>query len=61
MSKSEEQVTVDFDGQVHETDGAWLLRFGKRDVWLPKAAIEVDWDAGEVTMPEKLAMEKGLI
>jgi hypothetical protein len=30
-------------------------------VWLPKALVEVNADDGTVTMPEWLAVEKGLV
>lgn len=50
---------------VHETDKAILLFDGAEKVWLPKAAIEIDRDRAdglvEVTLPERLAKEKGLI
>lgn len=45
---------------VHETDKAWLLDVGnEKPVWVPKSAAEFDGET--LTMPEPLAMEKGLI
>ncbi len=39
-----------------------------RAVWLPKAAVEVEWLSGKsergcaiITMPERLAIDKGLV
>lgn len=43
----------------HETEKAYLIFDGTKEVWLPKSQVEVE--DGEVTMPEWLAMEKGLI
>ncbi len=45
---------------VHETEKAWLLDFGEaKPVWIPKSAAE--FDGKELTLPEPLALEKGLI
>lgn len=60
---------VDVEGTlVHETkpgkadEGAYLFDFGgKEPVWLPKSACE--WDAHDKTMtlPERLATDKGIV
>lgn len=53
--------------KVHETDKAVLFKESDGDedgVWLPKSSIEVQHKRGniyEVTLPEYLAHEKGLI
>lgn len=47
---------------VHQTDAAVLLESaetGKQE-WAPKSVAEV-YDDGTVTMPESMAIEKGLI
>lgn len=47
---------------IHETQKARLFDFGDSDpVWLPKSQHE--WDKGErlVTLPERIALDKGLI
>lgn len=47
---------------IHETEKARRFDFGGSEpVWLPKSSHE--WDAEEqtVTLPEPLALEKGLI
>lgn len=47
---------------VHETDRARLLDFGDdKPVWLPKSTHEWDEDSGTVTLPEPMAVEKGLV
>lgn len=51
---------------VHQTEKAVLVDAGgDRNVWLPRSAIEIECDANgktwTVTLPERLAMEKGLI
>jgi hypothetical protein len=51
---------------VHQTDRAVLIDHGgDENVWLPKSAIEIERDASgktwTVTLPERLAQEKGLI
>lgn len=53
---------VDIEGEVREPGTDLAIRFydGQRTVWLPRSQIEIG-DDGTVTMPEWLAMEKGLI
>ena len=46
---------------VHETPLAWLFNDGRKETWLPKSACEFDQVAGILTLPEPLALEKGLI
>lgn len=43
-----------------ETEKAWLIFDGAKEVWLPKSQAEHNPD-GTFTMPEWLATEKGLI
>ena len=58
---SGESDLVDIGGFVlHETDKAVLFDDGTRKVWLPKSLVEIGSN-GTVTMPEWLAMDKGLI
>ena len=54
-------VDIDFDRVVHRTAAAVLLEIDGEDVWLPLSAVEIDEDNKTVTMPERLANEKGLI
>jgi RNase P/RNase MRP subunit p29 len=45
---------------VHETEKAWLLDTGeKKPTWVPKSSAE--FDGTTLTIPEPLALEKGLI
>lgn len=51
---------------VHQTDKAILVDHGGgENVWPPKSAVEFERDANgktwTVTLPERLALEKGLI
>lgn len=47
---------------IHETEKARRFDFGGDEpVWLPKSAHEWDEDENTVTLPEPLAIEKGLI
>lgn len=51
---------------VHQTEKAVLVDHGgAANVWLPRSAIEIERDPGgktwTVTLPERLAAEKGLI
>lgn len=53
---------TDVEGTIiHETDGAWLLKFDadKDPVWIPKSVGE-EYPGG-ITMPEKWAIEKGIV
>ena len=43
------------------TDLSWRFSDGDVEVWLPKSQCEWDEEEGMMTMPEWLAMEKGLI
>jgi hypothetical protein len=47
----------------HETDRAYLIFDGSKQVWLPKSMVEhSDHDGADIfTMPEWLAKEKGLL
>jgi hypothetical protein len=46
---------------IHETDKAWLLGINGEEVWLPKSLVEYDVQDKVVTLPERVAMDKGLI
>jgi hypothetical protein len=51
----------DFAGEVRrETERAWLVFDGVKEVWLPKSQVESNGD-GTFTLPEWLASEKGLV
>jgi len=59
---------IEFCGEVkHETDGAYLVHDGENDVWLPKSQIQEKTEinkrqnAWQFTIPEWLAIEKGII
>ena len=53
---------IDLDVRlIHETPLAWLFHDGRKETWLPKSMCEFDRDAGVLTLPEPLALEKGLI
>jgi hypothetical protein len=43
-----------------ESERAWLIFDGEREVWLAKSLVENNGD-GTFTLPEWLASEKGLI
>lgn len=53
----------------HQTDGAWLVSDGDREVWLPKAAVEVEASFSQlrpgaiitITLSQRLAEEKRLV
>lgn len=53
---------VDIAGELRrETDKAFLIFDGTKEVWLPKALVEHDAAEGTFAMPEWLALDKGLI
>ena len=47
----------------HETPRAWLIDAGgKEPVWIPKSQAQINEDHGTIlTLPEWLAIDKGLI
>jgi hypothetical protein len=52
---------VDLEGEVrNETPLAILFYDGKKSEWLSKNLVEINQD-GTITMPEWLALDKGLI
>lgn len=55
------EVEVDFDEVVHESDSAWKVKIGDKEVWLPKSQCDLDEYNDVVTMPEWLAKKEGLI
>lgn len=53
---------VDISGEVEgETKLAYRFNDGTQVVWLPKSQCEWDQGAKEMTMPEWLAVDKGLV
>ena len=49
-------------GEVHhETEKAYLFYDGINKVWLPKSQCQWDEDEQTMSVPEWLALEKGLI
>ena len=53
---------VEVSGQVvGETEKAFRFYDGNSTVWLPKSQVEWDAETKEMTIPEWLALEKGLI
>ena len=62
MRKALNNDLIDISGEIKaETERAYRFYDGKETVWLPKS--QCDWNEEEktMTMPEWLAMEKGLI
>lgn len=52
---------VDIAGELRrETEKAIMIFDGDKEVWLPKSQVEDNGD-GTFTMPEWLALDKGLI
>lgn len=60
MSKNDEVVPIDIDGVVRESDKAKLFKTSEGEVWIPKSQI-VDEGDDVITIPEWLAVEKGLV
>lgn len=46
---------------IHETAKAWLLDFGDNQVWIPKSVGELDEKQTTITLPERWAVDKGLV
>lgn len=51
---------------VHQTQAAILVNDGTKKVWLPKSVVEFTEPEGKsrtitLTLPERLAIEKGLV
>lgn len=61
MPKEQKLVDVGDEWDIRtQTDKAYCLSDGKRDVWVPKSQVEAN-DDGTWTMPEWLAKDKGFI
>lgn len=59
-------VEIDFDYCIVETDGAVLIDFEGREVWIPRSCIVGDVprgneENGSIELPEYFAIEKGLV
>ena len=53
---------VDISGELKfETERAYLFFDGVREAWLPKSQCEWDADRKIMTLPENIAIEKGLV
>jgi len=53
---------IELTGTVkHETADAYLFSDGDVEVWLPKSLCEWDLAAKEMTLPEWLAIDRGLV
>ncbi len=52
---------IKFDEFLHETDKAYLLRFGDSEEWLPKSQVEtMDMDDSIVEVADWLVEKRGL-
>ena len=61
MSKKNDLVDVDAI-LVHETENALLVDIGEpENVWLPKSSCIYYQEQEIVTVPERLAIEKGMV
>ena len=53
---------IDIAGELRrETERAYLVFDGTKEVWLPKSLVEHDAGDGTFAMPEWLAKDKGLV
>jgi hypothetical protein len=53
---------VEIAGELRgETEAAYRFYDGAREAWLPKSKCRWDPDAGEMTMPEWLATDRGFL
>lgn len=59
MKKSHDIIEIAADLR-HETEKAFLLYDGSKEIWVPKAQVENNND-GTFSMPEWLAMDKEFI
>ena len=44
-----------------ESEKSFLVSDGKNACWIPKSLVEYDTETGKFSMPEWLALERGLI
>lgn len=63
MSRSARSTVVDIEvALVHETFAAWLVSVdGGASVWVPKSVADFDPADNLLTLPEAVAVEKGLV
>ena len=60
MEKIDNPVSLELE-LVYETLDAFLVTDGDREFWLPKSICEYDHDLKWATLPEWLAIEKGMV
>lgn len=58
---SKEPVEIEDGVVIHETDDAYKFVSGENTVWLPKSRCTWNPDNRTMTVPEWLAIEKGLV
>jgi hypothetical protein len=62
MSIFKRDKIIDLEAElIHETDRAWLLGINGEEVWLPKSLVEYNEQDKVVTLPERIAIDKGLV
>ena len=54
------KLVLRFDEIVHQTEGAWLLKFDSEQVWLTKSQCDMDEDDWTIEVPTWLVEENGL-
>jgi hypothetical protein len=52
---------ITYDDIAHETEKAWLFIIDGEEQWIPKSIAELDEDSKTVTIPERWAVDKGLV
>lgn len=60
MGYDDEAIEVSVDSPVAETDAAYGFEIDGELVWLPKSQVIYDEATGTVSVPEWLAIKKGL-
>lgn len=57
-----ESVIIYYDDICNETDLAYCIDTGDDSIWIPKEyVLSIDDIAGEIEIPEWIALDKGLI
>lgn len=60
MTTNDNPINLELD-LLHQTDEALLVTDGDNEWWVPKSLCEYDEDIKWLTMPEWMALEKGMI
>ena len=59
-NRNQQRIRLTFDMLIHPSDKAYLLQFGKRDIWLPKSETVINTSKNIIIVPIWLVYQNSL-